>query len=217
MKHAVDRGNREGQKSQPVRYFEPFKMFASPPRYQKRNRNVRTWKSCARIFSLCPNKIHYCAKRAVLKIIFISQLDRAFNGQKYVYDITHVEQGRKLEHEALEYLYIFAVEQNAGQGNYQIITKIKKVKKLIEEGAALCTAEEETGKFTEDMHVQVKKKTIHELRYDNRVDQSGLIVKKTVQDQGIPQAQSAKKSSYGHVSEACAGPCFYQTALSAKA
>jgi hypothetical protein len=93
MKHAVDRGNREEQKSQPVKDPEPSKMVAPPPRHQKGNRNVRTWKACAWIFSLCPNKIDYRAKQAVLKIIFISQWDRAFNWQKYVYDITHVEQG----------------------------------------------------------------------------------------------------------------------------
>ena len=93
MKHAVDRGNREEQKNQPVKDFKPFKMAAPPPRYQKRNRNVRTWKACAWILSLCPNKIYYCAKQAVLKIIFISKLDRPLNRQKYVYDITHVEQG----------------------------------------------------------------------------------------------------------------------------
>jgi hypothetical protein len=93
MEHAVDGSNREEQARQPVKDFEPFKMAAPPPRYQKRNRNVRTWKACAWIFSLCPNKIHYCAKQAVLKIIFISQLDRALNGQKYEYDTTHVEQG----------------------------------------------------------------------------------------------------------------------------
>ena len=93
------------------------------------------------------------------------------------------------------------------------------MKKLIKEGIAMCTAEKEAGKFAEDPHVHIKKKTIHEFLYDNRVYQSGLIVKKTVQDQGIPQAQSAKKNSYRHISEdiACAGPCFSQTALSAKA
>ena len=88
-----------------------------------------------------------------------------------------------------------------GQGNYQIITKVKKVKKLVEKGIAMCAAEEKPGKFAEDTHVQIKKKTIQKFWHDNRVDQSGLIVNKTVQDQGIPQAQSAKKSSYRYVSE----------------
>jgi hypothetical protein len=176
MKHAVDRGNREEQKSQPVKDFEPFKMSASPQRYQKRNRNVRTWKACARIFSLCPNKIHYCAKQAVLKIIFISQWDRAFNGQEYVYDITYVEQRGNLKHKILEELYIFVVQQNKGQGNYQVITKIKKVKKLVPKNITMRTDKEKTWKLTEDSHVHIQKKTIQEPGDDNRVDQSGLIV-----------------------------------------
>jgi hypothetical protein len=219
MKHAIDRGNREEQKSQPVKDFELFKLFAPPPRYQKHNCNVGTWKSCAWIFSLCPNKIHYCAKQAVLKIIFISQLGRALNGQKYEYDVTHVEQGGKLEYKTLEKFYIFAVEQNEGQRNYQIITKIKKVKKLVKESITMCTAEKKTGKLAEDTHVKIKKKAIQKFWCYNRVDQSGLIVNKTVQDQGIPQAQSAKISSYRCVSEnlACASPYFSQTAPPAKA
>jgi hypothetical protein len=87
-------------------------------------------------------------------------LGRALNGQKYEYDVTHVEQGGKLEHKTLEKFYIFSVEQDEGQGNYQIITKVKKVKKLVEEGLVMCAAEEKTGKFSEDTHVQIKKKTI---------------------------------------------------------
>ncbi len=42
-------------------------------------------------------------------IIFISQCDRSLNRQEYEDEITHVEQGGKLEHEALEELYILAV------------------------------------------------------------------------------------------------------------
>ena len=93
------------------------------------------------------------------------------------------------------------------------------MKKLVEEGIAMCATEEETGNFAEDPHVQIKKETIHKIWYDNRVDQSGLIVKKTVQDQGIPQAQGAKKSRYRHVSEdiACASSYFAQTAPPTKA
>ncbi|MDO8312082.1 MAG: hypothetical protein Q7T25_09090, partial [Sideroxyarcus sp.] len=90
--------------------------------------------------------------------------------------------------------------------------KIEKVKKLVEEGIAMRAAKEKTGELTEDPHVQIQKKTIQEPGHDNRIDQSGLIVKKTVQDQGIPQAQSEKKSRYG-----CAMPCFSQTVPSAKA
>ena len=58
MKHAVDRGNRQEQTSQPVKDFHPFKMGAPPPCNEKRSGNVGTWKGCARIFSLCVNKIH---------------------------------------------------------------------------------------------------------------------------------------------------------------
>ena len=153
----------------------------------------------------------------MLKIIFISQWDRAFNGQEYEDGITDVEQGGKLEHETLEEFYIFAVEQNAGQGNYQIITKIKKVKKLVEEGIAMRAAEQQTGKLTEDPHVQIQKKTIQESGYDNRVDQSGLIVKKTVQDQGIPQAQSTQEQKAEHArGHRYASPYFWQTAPPAK-
>jgi hypothetical protein len=176
MKHAIDGGNREKKKSQPVKELEPFKMFAPPPCYQKRNRNMRTRKGCAGIFTLCPNKIHDCAKQTVLKIIFISQWDRAFNGQEYVYDITHVKQRGNLKHKTLEEFYIFVVQQNECQGNYQIITKIKKVKKLVKKSIAMCAVKEKTGKLTEESHVQIQKKTIQEPGYDNRVDQSGLMV-----------------------------------------
>jgi hypothetical protein len=92
------------------------------------------------------------------------------------------------------------------------------VKKLVEEGIAMCTAEEETWKLAEDPYVQIQKKTIHKPGDDNRVNQSGLIVKKAVQDQRIPQAQSAKKSRYRRVSEdIAASPYSAQTAPPAKA
>jgi hypothetical protein len=42
-------------------------------------------------------------------IILISQGDRSLNRQEYEDEKTHVEQGGKLEHEALEELYILAV------------------------------------------------------------------------------------------------------------
>ena len=42
-------------------------------------------------------------------IMFISQCDRSLNRQDYVDEITHVEQGGELEHEALKELYILAV------------------------------------------------------------------------------------------------------------
>ena len=74
--------------------------------------------------------------------IFISQSDRSLNRQEYVNKITQVEQGGKLEQEALEQFYLLAVEQNAGQGNYQKIIKVRKMKKLVEEGIAVFPAEE---------------------------------------------------------------------------
>ena len=154
----------------------------------------------------------------MLKIIFISKWDRAFNGQEYVDGITDVEQGGKLEDEALEEFYIFTVEQNAGEGNYQIITKIKEMKKLVEKGIAMRDTEEKTGKFAEDPHVQIQKKPIQKSWYNNRVEQSGLIVKKTVQDQGIPQAQSEKKSRCRRSEGiACVSRYFSQPAPPAKA
>ena len=55
-------------------------------------------------------------------IIFISQGGRPLNRQDYKEEITHVEQGGELEHEALEELYILAVQENAGQRNDQIET-----------------------------------------------------------------------------------------------
>ena len=107
MKHAVDSGNRQEQKSQPVKDFHPFKMGAPPPRNEKRSGNVGTWKGCARIFSPV-NEIHRDPKQALLMKIFISQGDRSLNRQDYKEEITHVEQGGELEHEAFEELYILA-------------------------------------------------------------------------------------------------------------
>jgi hypothetical protein len=120
--------------------------------------------------------------------VFISQGDRSLYGQEYEDEKTHVEQGGKLEHEALEELYILAEQQNAGQGNYQIITKVKKVKKLVEECIPMFPTEEKGGKFAEDPDVEIHKKAIEELGHDNPVDQPGLVVKQTVEDQWIPQA-----------------------------
>ena len=51
------------------------------------------------------------------------------------------------------------------------------MKKLVEECISMFPTEEKAGKFAEDADVQVHKKTIHELGYDDPVDQSGLIVK----------------------------------------
>jgi hypothetical protein len=108
MKHAVDGGNSQEEKSQPVKRFHPFKMSTPPPRCKQHSCNVGAWKSCARIFSLGVNKISYSPKQASVMKIFISQSDRSLNRQEYVDDITEVEQGGKLKNEALEELYIFA-------------------------------------------------------------------------------------------------------------
>jgi len=51
------------------------------------------------------------------------------------------------------------------------------MKKLIEECIPMISMEEKTGKFAEEADVQIHKKVVHELGYDNSVDQSGLIVK----------------------------------------
>jgi hypothetical protein len=142
MKHAVDSGNGQEQTGQPVRDFHPFKMLAPPPRYKKHSCNVGTWKGCARIFSLCVNKIRYCPKKAIVMKIFISQSDRTFNRQQDVNEKTQIEQRGKLEPEALEQFYLLAIKQNAGQGNYQIIIKVRKVKKLVEEGISVLPTEE---------------------------------------------------------------------------
>jgi hypothetical protein len=126
----------------------------------------------------------------VLKIIFISQCERSLNGQEYIYDITNVEQAGKLEYETLEELCILAVQQNSGQGNYQVITEVKKMEKLIEKSASICLIEEKPREFAEDTDVQIHKKVIHEPGYDDPVNQSGLVVKRGVQDQRIPHARS---------------------------
>ena len=93
------------------------------------------------------------------------------------------------------------------------------MKKLVEEVIAMCTTEGKTWKFAKYPHVQIEEKTIHKPGDDNRVDHSSLIVKKTVQDQGIPQAQNAKKSSYRYVWEnlGCASLYYSRTAPPAKA
>ena len=51
------------------------------------------------------------------------------------------------------------------------------MKKFVEESVLLASMEIKTGKFAEDADVQIHKKAVHELGYDNAVDQSGLIVK----------------------------------------
>ena len=108
MKHAVDSRNREKQASQPVKDLHPFKMGAPPPRDKDRNCNVGAWKGRAGIFSSCVYKINDCLKQAAFMIIFIPQGDRSLNRQEYEDEITHVEQGGELEHEAFEELYILA-------------------------------------------------------------------------------------------------------------
>jgi hypothetical protein len=135
-------------------------MGASPPRDEKRSGNVGTWKGCSGIFSLCVNKVHDGPKQAVRMIVLISQGDRSLNGQEYEDEKTHVKQGGKLKNEALEELCILAEQQNAGQGNYQIITKVKKVKELVEERIPMFPIEEIAGKFAEDPDIQIHKKAI---------------------------------------------------------
>jgi len=105
MKHAVDSSNRQEQTSQPVSDSHPSKMGAPPPRDEKRGGNVRTGEGCARVLPPCVDKINHRLKWATLMIIFMSQGDRSLNGQEYEDDKTEVEQGGKLEHEALEELY----------------------------------------------------------------------------------------------------------------
>ena len=65
-------------------------------------------------------------------------------------------------------------------GNCQVITKVKKVKKLVEECIPMFATEEKGGKFAEDPNIQIHKIVTKELGYDNPVDKPGLIVKQTV-------------------------------------
>ena len=51
------------------------------------------------------------------------------------------------------------------------------MKKFIKDSISLVSIEEKSGEFAEDADVQIQKKAVQELRYDNSVDQSGLIVK----------------------------------------
>jgi hypothetical protein len=127
----------------------------------------------------------------MLKIIFISQCERSLNGQEYIYDITNVEQAGKLEYETLEELCILAVQQNSGQGNYQVITEVKEMEKLIEKSTFICPIEEKPGEFAEDTDVQIHEKVIQESGYDDPVNQSGLVVKKGIQGQRIPHTYRA--------------------------
>jgi len=110
-------------------------------------------------------------------IIFIMQCNRPRNRQEDVNDKAQVEQGGKLENVVLEEFYILAEQQDSGVGNCQVITKIKKVKELIEECAPMFHMEEKGGILAEDPDIQIQKKTIKELRHDNPVEQSGLIIK----------------------------------------
>jgi len=61
--------------------------------------------------------------------------------------------------------------------NCQIITKVKKVKKLVEECIPMFSTEKKSGKFAEDPDIQIHKKATKELGHDNPVDKPGLIVK----------------------------------------
>ena len=83
-------------------------MPAPPPRYKERSCNVRAWKGCARVFSPCVDKIDHFLKQAALMKILISHRDRSLNRQEYEDKKTQVEQGGKLEHEALEEPYLLA-------------------------------------------------------------------------------------------------------------
>jgi hypothetical protein len=65
------------------------------------------------------------------------------------------------------------------------------MKKLVKECIPMYSAEGKARKFTEDPDVQIHKKAINELGYNNPVDQSGLVVKWAVQDHRIPQAHDA--------------------------
>ena len=69
------------------------------------------------------------------------------------------------------------------------------MKKFVEESIPMVSMEEKTGKFAEDADVQIHKKDVHELGYDNSVDQSGLIVKKSIQSQWIPQAHRTDRQT----------------------
>ena len=51
------------------------------------------------------------------------------------------------------------------------------MKKFVEECIPMVSMEGKTGKFAEEADVQIHKKAVHELGYDNSVDQSRLIVK----------------------------------------
>ena len=69
------------------------------------------------------------------------------------------------------------------------------MKKFGKEGIPMVSMEEKTGKFAEDADVQIQKKFVHEPGYDNSVDQSGLVVKQSIQSQWIPQAYHTDRQS----------------------
>ena len=73
-------------------------------------------------------------------------------------------------------------------GNREIITKVKKMKKLVQECISLFSPKEKGGKFAEDPYIQIQKIAAQELGHDSPVDKPGLIVKQTVEDKWIPQA-----------------------------
>jgi hypothetical protein len=62
-------------------------------------------------------------------------------------------------------------------GNCQIVTKVKKVKKLVEKCIPMLATEEKGWKFAEYPDIQVHKIVTKELGHNNRVDKPGLIIK----------------------------------------
>ena len=73
-------------------------------------------------------------------------------------------------------------------GNRQIIAEVKKMKKLVQECIPLFSPEDKARKFAEDPDIQIQKIAAQELRHDDPVDKTGLIVKQAVEDKRIPQA-----------------------------
>ena len=69
------------------------------------------------------------------------------------------------------------------------------MKKLVEKRIPLFPTEEKSGKFAEDPYIQAHKEAVKELGHDNPVDQPGLVVKETVEDQWIPQAHRTDRQT----------------------
>jgi hypothetical protein len=65
-------------------------------------------------------------------------------------------------------------------GNCEIVAKVKKMEKLVEEWIPLFSTEEKCGKCAEDPDIQIHKIVAEELRHDDRVDKPGLIVEEAV-------------------------------------